>query len=324
MAKKEHSKKHVKKVRKKTKPRVNQFLVVGGVILGIAVIFLIIKFGQPSSEESVEVLSGDVLATVNGDPIFQEEIDELYERLPPQYKQFMTKESLLNQTIARELLLQAAEKENVKVADEEVYAVIDTMTLQSQITREQLEQQLAENNLTLDDMVDEYRKQLVITKLLNETVYSNIKVSSEEITSYYNENMDLFEQVRASHILVNSSDEASRLLDMVRRGADFSDLAKTYSIDTFSAPQGGDLGYFTRNRMVKEFADAAFVLDVGEVSDVVQTNFGYHIIKVTAKKIVPLNEARSQIEGFLRAPRQTPAVQQYIDSLWVNADIVFY
>lgn len=92
------------------------------------------------------------------------------------------------------------------------------------------------------------------------------------------------EQVRAAHILVASKDEAEAIKKQLDAGADFAELAKSKSTDKASGAQGGELGFFTHNQMVKPFADAAFALKVGQISDPVQTQFGWHIIKLEEKK----------------------------------------
>ncbi|MFH1510916.1 MAG: peptidylprolyl isomerase [Candidatus Woesearchaeota archaeon] len=293
---------------------------VVGIILLALVVIAVIRFYQPAKSE----IKSGVLATVNGQPVYASEIDDLYNRLPAQYTETISRENLLNQTIARDLLLQEAAKEGIVVADDQVNELIDSLLEQSGMNRDQLSEQLKLRNLTVDDMVEEYRMQMQLNSLLNKTVYSRIEVTDVEITAFYEQNKDMFELVRASHILVNSSEQAESLLDMIRKGAGFSDIAKTYSLDSYSAEQGGDLDYFTRSQMVPEFSDAAFSLDVGEVSDVVPTDYGYHIIKVTAKKLVPFQEARQQIEPSILRQKESAAALARIKELWSQAEIVFY
>jgi len=90
-------------------------------------------------------------------------------------------------------------------------------------------------------------------------------------------------KIRASHILVSTSEEAESVLSEIKAGGDFGELAKKYS-SCPSKGQGGDLGYFAKGQMVKDFEDAAFSLKEGEVSGIVKTQFGYHIIKLTGKE----------------------------------------
>lgn len=146
----------------------------------------------------------------------------------------------------------------------------------------------------------------------------DVQVSDQEIKEYYNENKDKYHkeaEVKARHILFRVSEdapeaevakvktEAQKVLDEAKqKGADFAELAKKYSQGP-SAPKGGDLGYFTRNQMVPSFAEAAFALKPGEISGLVRTPYGFHIIKLEdarPERTIPLEEARSQIELTLK------------------------
>jgi peptidyl-prolyl cis-trans isomerase C len=109
------------------------------------------------------------------------------------------------------------------------------------------------------------------------------------------------QEVHARHILVATEDDAKAVYDQLRKGADFATLAKEKSKDP-SSSEGGDLGYFTRDRMVPEFADAAFKLQVGQISDPVKTEFGWHIIKVEDKRNRPIPEfdkVKDQLENMV-------------------------
>ena len=150
-----------------------------------------------------------------------------------------------------------------------------------------------------------------------------------EIERYYRANEAQFttpEQVRASHILLKTEgkDEAAvkakaeALLKQAKSGADFAALAKKNSEDEGSAAQGGDLDYFGRGRMAKEFEDAAFSLPPGQISDVVKSPFGFHIIKVTDRKPETkrsLEEARPQITEQLAYERAQAEVQTTGDAV---------
>ena len=152
------------------------------------------------------------------------------------------------------------------------------------------------------------------------------------MAAFYKENIDQFKQpekVRASHILVavqqGESDsskaekrlKAAKILGELKNGANFEELAKRYS-DCPSKSKGGDLGYFERGRMVKEFEDAAFALKPGELSGIVETRFGYHIIKVTDRKparTIPLTEAEADVRSYLTGEKKKQAVEDYISKL---------
>ena len=112
------------------------------------------------------------------------------------------------------------------------------------------------------------------------------------------------QEVRARHILVATEDEAKAILAELKKGTDFAELAKEKSKDPGAAAEGGDLGYFTKDQMVPEFAEAAFKLDKGQVSDPVKTQFGWHIIKVEDKRTKPVPEfdkVKDQVETYVDA-----------------------
>lgn len=110
--------------------------------------------------------------------------------------------------------------------------------------------------------------------------------------------------VKASHILVDTEAEAQAALDRIRAGADFSEVAAAVSMDPVTAPNGGDLGFFAAGEMVKEFEDAAFGLRSGEISGIVKTDYGYHVIQVTDRvepRRASLEEVSGNIERLLRS-----------------------
>ena len=159
----------------------------------------------------------------------------------------------------------------------------------------------------------------------------------EEAKKFYDDNPKIFEspeQVRASHILImedpNDPNAAKQkiedLLQQVKDGADFAELAKANSDDTYSAPQGGDLQFFPRGAMEKPFEDAVFALEIGQVSDVVKTRYGYHIIKATDHKdasMVSFEEAKDDITDYLKSQKQSDAEGKYYKTLISEATIKF-
>ncbi|MBA3063974.1 hypothetical protein FP803_00890, partial [Candidatus Woesearchaeota archaeon] len=270
--------------------------------------------------------SKDIAAIVNGESITIQDINEQYDRVPEEYKQFITKEMLLNQSINELLLLQEAKKQGISITKEELSKVIDDAITQSGLSKEDFDKTLEEQNLTMDFVEDYYKTQMVINNLLNKTVISKIIVSSSEAKEYYNNNKNEFitpAQIRARHILVNSSSEAEKILKELKEGADFIELAKEKSTCP-SASQGGDLGYFARSQMIKEFEDAAFALNVGEISPVVETQFGYHIIKLLDKKpetLINLEDAMQDIEEKLKLEKQNTSFIDYLNMLRDKSDI---
>jgi peptidyl-prolyl cis-trans isomerase D len=162
-----------------------------------------------------------------------------------------------------------------------------------------------------------------------QAIRNKITVSPDDITRYYEDNEQQYstpEQVRASHILLKTEGkddaavrkQAEELLAKVKSGADFAKLATQYSEDEASKVKGGDLDFFPRGQMVPEFDKAAFSLQPGEISDLVKSQYGYHIIKVTEKKAATkksLDEVRAQIEDQLKWERAQAEAQRVADEV---------
>lgn len=187
---------------------------------------------------------------------------------------------------------------------------------------------------------EEIREDLMIEALLDAELKDVKKVTSEDVSAFYRDHPESFrspEQVRASHILLAVDAGAAEeeraqkrlaltgLKDEIDKGADFARLAEERS-DCPSKARGGDLGYFTRGKMVKPFEDKAFEMKVGEVSGVVETPFGYHLIKVTDHqdpKQATLDDVKVQIEDLLNQEAKGKAVGEYIDRLRESVKIVY-
>lgn len=131
------------------------------------------------------------------------------------------------------------------------------------------------------------------------------------------------EELKARHILVKEEDEAKKLSKEIKKGGDFDKLAKEKSIDKATGAKGGDLGWFTKDKMVPEFADAAFKLKAGEVSEPVKSSFGWHIIKAEERrKVTP--PSFEEMQESLRAELANDAVRNYVEELLKSADIKYY
>ncbi|MBS3808714.1 MAG: peptidyl-prolyl cis-trans isomerase [Desulfobacterales bacterium] len=187
-------------------------------------------------------------------------------------------------------------------------------------------------NYSEDLLKKQIKENLAIRKLIDEKIASKISVSDEEIKDYYENNQDEFknpEKVHARHILVKSQQDASdekkaearkkieEVQKKLEQGNDFSELAKEYS-EGPSSKKGGDLGYFSHGQMVEKFDKAAFALEPGETSDIVETRFGYHIIKVEDKKsesMKSLDKVRDSIRENLRNEKLMQELEPYIASL---------
>ncbi len=163
-----------------------------------------------------------------------------------------------------------------------------------------------------------------------QSLRNKVTVPPQDVRRYYDQNVEQFstpEQVKASHVLIKVADpkddaaakkQAEDVLAQAKAGKDFAELAKKYSQDDSNAKNGGDLGFFGRGAMVKEFEDVAFALEPGQISDVVKTQFGYHVIKVTEKKAGEtrtFDQVRPQIEDQLKWERAQQQAQQIADDI---------
>jgi peptidyl-prolyl cis-trans isomerase C len=169
--------------------------------------------------------------------------------------------------------------------------------------------------------IEDITRKIVLSALLQKEIDSRIKPPTEqEIEAYYKTHADEFrqaKQVHARHILVKDKATADKLEAQLKKGAKFTDLAKENSTCP-SAAQGGDLGFFTRDRMVKEFADVAFKMKPGEISDPVKTKFGYHIIKVEEVKEAsakPFDQVKAAISNKLMQEKKGQIFKEYVDSI---------
>jgi foldase protein PrsA len=221
---------------------------------------------------------------------------ELYEALE---KQMGTAQlaAALDGIMTLKLVDLEANSLGITVSDEEVDAEIADYKSQFD-SDDQFELMLEQYGISMDELKD----QVAVTVKLRKIFEPRIQPTEEQLQQFFNENQPLFEtsaaQVRASHILLETKEEAEAVLAELRGGADFAETAKARSLDEGSRENGGDLDYFTRGVMNEAFESAAFALEKGEMSEVVKSPYGFHIILVTDKKeaVAPSFEAsRKQV-----------------------------
>ncbi|MCP4745086.1 MAG: peptidylprolyl isomerase [Desulfobacteraceae bacterium] len=286
-------------------------------------------------------------AVINGKPISYErlsaELNNYVDRLNAQGRQtppeMMDKlrSQLLKDMIDGELLFQESRSQKIVVKDDEVNKEIESLKAQSNDPK-QFKAFLDNMKITEDDLKDRIERNLSIKNLIEKNVVSSIKIKDEDVKKFYDSNPNYFkrpEEVKASHILIKTASKDSdedkakakekikKLQERIKAGEDFVKLAKENS-ECPSSSKGGDLGFFDRSRMVKPFSDAAFKMKVNEISDIVESRFGYHLIKVTEKRkadTVPFDEAKERIVQNLKNERIREQVQKYIAGLREKAKI---
>jgi foldase protein PrsA len=310
-----------KKGKKSDSKKQNSFLFTLTLVIIVVAVFayLIINEGNlmPKFDNS------KVIAKVNNLDITQAELDAEYNKLPEDYQTLISKDALLTQLINRKILLDEAQKNKYTAESDEVEEQLNI--IKSQFTSEQeFDEVLKSQGLTLKAIKQQLAEQIIINKLIEEEVTAKIEVSEKEIADYYQANRaDTTAgegEIRAAHILLDSEEKAQEVLEKIEDGADFTELAVENSIDPSVSLNKGDLGFFSEGMMVSEFEDAAFALKIGEVSEIVETRFGYHIIKRLPDEI-SVTEAKENIKLTLQQQKQSEVLDTYIEDLKLAADI---
>ncbi|MBP7053019.1 MAG: peptidylprolyl isomerase [Phycisphaerae bacterium] len=304
-----------------------------------------------------------VLATVNGASIMESQVnqrvqdkwkaqlDKLAAQSPEMAAQHQKQamKMALNEIVIEQLLEEEAKQAGIDVTEEQLIAEI-TKQLAAEVpplTLEDYKSRIEAQGVRFETMKGFLLRNMKYSKLLETRLADQIRVTDEEAKAFYDGNPEEFavpEQVRASHILISTDpaestdpnadpnqvkaqarEKAEKLLTQVKEGADFATVAKENS-SCPSAAQGGELPPFGRGEMVKPFEDAAFAMKVGEISDLVETQFGYHIIKVAEHKdpnIVAFAAAKEQIVENLQGSKRQKAFTDYIESLRQKAAITY-
>lgn len=310
------------------------------VLLVIVVAFLVSIFyglGQyrRSSTTSPQQV-GNLIAEVNGTGISYQQWQKAFTSFVSRYdSQTLSaisdellaslKNNITEQLVNSTLLYQYAEKQNINVTAADLDREVEE--IKSSFSSEQeFNDALRKNNLTLNQLKDNLKRQIRIDKAV-QNEYDKINISDEEIVQYYEENKSAFfqpEKRQISHILVEDEEEAELLRNQLNEGLiEFEQTAKDKSICP-SAEQGGDLGYIMRGQMVPEFEEVAFSLEKGQLSSVVKTEYGYHILQcgdIQEEKQLTLDEARDSIKSILAYQKQNESIQSLLAQLKENADI---
>lgn len=317
----------------------------------LAVILAGSWFFYVPKQAKVELRSGKVLVTVNETTITQSQVDgelapyleraaSMGREIPEAQKMRLQKERL-NIMIEKQLLSEKIKSESISVTDEQVNEKVKEITTRQGITIHDFEKSLqTRGGLTMAGFNDQLKMALGIEELLSsEFVKSGQAIGEEEAKKFYDDNITNFtraEQVRASHILIGTTgeDEAGKIaakakaedvLSQVKGGADFAELARTHS-SCSSKNKGGDLGFLGKDQMPSEFSQVAFALKPDEISDVVETKFGYHIIKVTDRKeagVSSFEEEKSNIVKNLEARKKQKFTRSYVEALKSKAKIIW-
>jgi len=312
-----------------------------------AVVSLIILSRPVLAEENT---ASEKVAVVNGDVITRGDLDRAVDfgkrqamqqgkPLSPEQIAALEKDSL-DKLIGIQLLYQASKKAGNKVDDKQVDEKFAQFRKRFP-SEEAFKKAMGEWHVTEADMKAELKKGMVTEALVTKKFVDKTTVPEEKAKAYYDSHPQFFKQpekVKASHILIKVKPDASeaekaeamkkikKVQEQLKKGDDFAEVAKKSS-EGPSASKGGDLGYFGRGQMVGPFEETAFSLEPGKVSDVVKTQFGYHLIKVTDKKpesTIPFDAVKPRIEQYLKQEEVQKEIKKYIDNLRKEAKVEIF
>ena len=214
---------------------------------------------------------------------------------------------------------QTVVKKNKKQFLDEI--IVDTLLYAEAVNRK------VDKNKDVKRLVNEAKRKIMIVQLLRDEVDIQTDVNDEEMQNYYNENKEKFttpEVLRASHVLLKTEDEAKDILVGLSNGRNFEDLARARSIDPTSKI-GGDIGYFTKNQLVPEVEEVCFSMQPGEISGIVKSKFGYHVIKLTERKepaLKSFEEVKDVIKQSLGRHKKKVRFNELVESLREKSKIV--
>lgn len=297
-------------------------------------------------EAASQTLPGDVLARVNGSAITRAEVDRVIRifiaqsrvshELSPEART-QAEEAALEQLIATRLLYQTGLKQETMNLDKQIADKVNQEKTKF-ATPAAYEAALKANNLTGLDAREIVANDIVVANLLDREVIGKIVVSAAEIKTFFDQDKEKFtkpESVRLSHILIGvelqataeekqkAREKVESIHNKILAGADFADIAKAES-SCPSKEQGGDLGIFEKGEMIPEFEKATDILKPGEISQVVETRDGFHVLKLVEKKnasVEKFEDARDKIEYYLKQIKTQQAVTDYVAELRKMAKI---
>lgn len=305
-------------------------------LITVLVIALAFTACSKGNEENNGVDDKDVLATVNGKTILKNDYDkslayykdyveyqygegtwETEATKGLTYKEYY-EDYVMDTMTYRLLLLDAAEKEGFTATEEDKQHELENFKVYFQ-NDEDYKAYLQQSGMTEVNLLKELEKDIMINHYVLEKI-ENLKPTDDELKTIFDD-LKMNEQIKASHILVNTEEEAQKVIERINKGEDFAALAKELSVDLGSGANGGDLDYFNYAKMVQPFSEAAFALEIGEVSAPVQTDFGYHIIKLTDKIVdedINVESEKDQLTEYYK----TFKYEDLLEELENKAEIV--
>ncbi len=282
--------------------------IVGGVVALIVAAYSIILFIEQPIDESeadqtptlvVSDPNDPAVATVNGSPLLRSQ--------------------LLAEAVAQNILTDGQE---LDLKNEDIKSLLDDLVSQKLLAQEARRQRIHEQaaaRASLELAEDHALSELLLRRQVEK------EISDGSLRTLYDEQVkliELSEEVRARHVLVEMRDEADAVIRRLGSGEDFADIARDISIDPGTAAKGGELGYFTSDEMVKEFSDVAFATEIGEISNPFHSQFGWHVLKVEDRR-QQLPPSFDELKPQMVRYQSYRIIQNLIDDLREDAEIEY-
>jgi peptidyl-prolyl cis-trans isomerase C len=293
------------------------------------ILFLLVLSFLPSCRNRGEA-SSPVLIRVDGRTVTLEQFKKDFASSLPGDQNLSADEkndlerSFLVQDIDRELALAEADRLGVAIAPEEVEAALQGY--RRDYPAGAFDEMLRSRGLDLETWRGELKEELLMEKVIKQAVYSKVTVSDKEVGDYFREHREEFDrpaQVRARQIVVATEAEGQRILGLLRQGESFEEVARKYSLSP-DAEQGGDLGFFARGEMPPEFDAVVFTLPAGRLSDLVKSEYGYHIFRVEERREavrLTLDAVQDDIRQKLVGEKEEQAYHDWLQDLRTRATI---
>ncbi|HYE10732.1 MAG TPA: peptidylprolyl isomerase [Patescibacteria group bacterium] len=283
-----------------------------------------------------EVDNNTIVAKVSGEEVKKEEFNKMFGIFKAQYEQQfgtevweqevdgrkfgdVAREKLLDMLIDEKLQLKKAAELGITVTDDELNSEVEKAKKYFD-SEEKFNEFLKGQSMDLEYFRQSVKKELTISKLTDKLT-GNLAVTDEELKAYYDTHQNEFLSVKASHILLDTKEEAEKMLVRVKAGENFGELAKQNSKDPSAKENSGDLDYFRHGDMVEPFEKAAFALKPGEISEIVQTDFGFHIIKVEDSKFDKYEDVKEQLKGSMINDKKSGEYEKLLEEMRKNAKI---
>lgn len=274
-----------------------------------------------------------VVATVDDEPILADDLKRILAEQADDYGpdvlgdpqgREVVKKSLLNNLIQEKALLQTAREKGISLSPEEEETLSEE--IRAGYRQGELEKALREKSMSLEQWTARQKNKRLIEKLFDREIYGSITPTEKEIGDYYKKYRAAFrlpDRIRCRHIVTGKRDKAEKIRSLLEKGENFASVAKKYS-ESPERENGGDLGYIARGEYPEIFERACFSLATGQTSDVIASEYGFHIFRVTDKQPAhqqPLKEVSDRIADRLREEKAAPVLQAWIDTLFRNKKI---